>query len=212
MKNGQLEILLELPNGTTILPDGTECINGLYIFSERNKWIKLLRQLQDLINNPKAKESELQNFLEENPELILDDDFDHPIPQATIITDDNIMWKADFVLIPKDQMGFAKILELKMPTEKISLKSKSGHSNFSSKLYKAISQLKDYYEAFNSEKTKLRFKEKYNTDIFKPDLQLLFGRRSGITNTREFLAYQRRENVQIKDWDTYLSELRRKFK
>lgn len=212
MKDGKLEVLFELPDGTTVFPDGTEFTNGIYIYSGQNKWQNLLQQLQKLINNPQVKENELQHFFEQNPEFVLDNDFEYSIPQATIVTDDNIVWKADFVLIPKDQVKFAKVLELKLPTESIFLRSNSGHSNFSSKLYKAINQLKDYSEAFNSENVKSLFRHKYKTDIFKPDLQLLFGRRNGITSTKKFQEFQRYLNIQITDWDTYLSDLKRRFK
>lgn len=82
----------------------------------------------------------------------------------------------------------------------------------SKRLHKAVSQLKDYYEAFNVDKTKAIFKEKYKTDVFKPDLQLLFGRSSDIVNNKALQEYQRRENVQIKDWDTFLKELKRRFR
>lgn len=211
VRDGKCEVLTEIPDGTTIFPDGTKWTNGLYVFPESSKQQKLLNQLENLINSSTTQEIELQHFLEEYPEFLLGDDFDYPIPQATIVTNEFI-WKADFVLVPKNQLTFAKILEVKLPREKISLKSKSGHSSYSSNLFKAINQLKDYYEAFNSNSATLLFKEKYNTDIFKPDLQLLFGRRSSIANTKQFLEFQRRVNIKIKDWDTYLSELKERYK
>ncbi len=211
-RNGLLEISPQLHLDGLIFPDNSKQPNDLNVSPSTNRWKRLLKQLEELINNIEGNEYEFQSFFEENPEFILGDDFNRFIPQATIVKDGNIRWKADFILIPKDQLYFSKIIELKMPNSKISLRTKSGHNNYSNNLYKAINQLKDYYKAFESENTKLQFKKKYNADIFMPDLQLLFGRRNLITNNQEFLAFQKAQNVQIKDWDTYLNELRRQFK
>jgi len=212
INNGKLEVLIEQSDGTLILNDGTQKLeNDLYIFTT-SKWSKILTELEALINKADLKEQELQDFFESYPELILDDKYDFPIPQATIISEDNVEWRADFVLIPKDQVSFSKILELKLPNENISNKEVNGHGRYSAKLHHAISQLKDYYEAFNNDNTKNKFKEKYNTDLFKPDLQLLFGRKETIIDTKDFLELQRRQNVEIVDWDTLLEQLKRKHK
>jgi len=212
VNNGKLEVLIEQSDGTLILNDGTQKLeNDLYVFTN-SSWSKILTELENLINKADLKEQELQDFFESYPELILDDKYDFPIPQAAIVSEDNIEWRADFVLIPKDQLYFSKILELKLPNESISNKDVNGHGRYSAKLHHAISQLKDYYEAFNNDKTKAKFKEKYNTELFKPDLQLLFGRKETIIDERDFLELQRRQNVEIMDWDTLLGQLKRKYK
>lgn len=212
VNNGKLEILVEQSDGTLILNDGTQKLeNDLYIFAT-SKWSKILTELEALINKVDLREQELQDFFESYPELILDDKYDFPIPQATIISENNVAWRADFVLIPKDQVAFSKILELKLPNESISNKEVNGHGRYSAKLHHAISQLKDYYEAFNNDNTKTRFRDQYNTDLFKPDLQLLFGRKETIVNKKDFLELQRRQNVEITDWDTLLEQLKRKYK
>lgn len=211
-ENGHWVLSINLPDGTGELPDGTMFVGNQQIQFRRNKWTILLRQLEELINNPKVKEIEFQRFFEENPAFLSGDDYDSPIPQATIVASDDTIWNADFVLIPKDQIRFARILELKLPQEKISLIARSKHENFSSKLYRAINQLKDYHQAFTSEKTRIKFQQFYNVEIFRPDLQLLFGRRNSISNTRQFQEFQRRMNVEIKDWDSFLEESKRRFK
>lgn len=212
IRNGRLETSIELPDGIIYFPDGTAFNASYYVPSKYSKWEKILKHLDDLINNPNVKEKELQDFIEEYPELIIDDNYTNLIPQATIITDRQEPWNADFILTPIDSVNFSRIIELKLPKEKISLNSKSGHNDFSKKLFKAIRQLKDYHDAFNSINTCQRFKEKYGVDIFKPDLQLIYGRRSSITDSKEYLRFQRSMSIEIKDWDTWLNELRIKFK
>lgn len=211
IRDGKIEVLCEQSDGTWLLSDGTlELTSGLYVFLQ-SKWSNILNELERLINKANLKEKELQAFFETYPELILDGEYECLIPQATIINDDNRRWNPDFVLIPSDQLSFSKILELKLPNEKISLRSRNGHGDFSKKLLKSINQLKDYHQAFESYQTKQRFKEKYKTDVFKPDLQLVFGRENDIHDHIGFLELQRRSNCNVITWDGLHKRFKRRF-
>lgn len=212
IKNGQLEIIGQHPEGTFLLSDGmTQTVNGIFLFG-RSRWAPILKQLELLINKAGLKERELQDFLEDYPDLILGDDYSKYIPQATIVKDDRIRWKADFVLVPHDQLSFSKILELKLPAAKISLKESAGHHQYSQQLIKAIRQLQDYHYAFDSTTTKQMFKEKYRTEVFKPDLQLIIGRRDHIQDRTDFLQLQRDSQLAVIDWDSLYEKLKRKYK
>jgi RNA polymerase sigma factor (sigma-70 family) len=212
IKGGCIEILIQKSDGGWLLSDGTmELANGLFVFN-RSKWTNILNEMEKLINKRDLQERELQEFFTTHPELILGDEYECFFPQATIVRDDQKKWYADFVLVPSDQLSFSKILELKLPTERISNVGKNGHDDYSKKLFRAIHQLKNYYQAFDSDRTKQKFKEMYHTEIFKPDLQLVFGRRNSINNNRQFLEFQRRENLIITDWDTLYDQLRKKYK
>jgi RNA polymerase sigma factor (sigma-70 family) len=212
VRDGRIQLIYEQGDNIWQASDNNlTLINGLYVFT-KSKWSIILSELEKLINKWNLKEQELQDFFETYPELIIDEQYSSAIPQATIVKDDTTTWKADFILIPSDQLSFSKILELKLPNEKISLSSHSGHSDFTKKLFKSINQIKDYYSAFDSERTKSRFKEIYKTEIFKPDLQLVFGRRNSIVDKRHFLELQRRNNLKIIDWDTLYEQLKRRYK
>ena len=165
-----------------------------------------------MINTPNVKEQDLQDFFEEYPELILEEDFEEIIPQATIVTTEGVKWKADFILKPKNQLDFCKILELKLPKENIFNKKISSHSKYSAKLMRGIHQLKDYHEAFTNPQTCDLFQNKYSTNIFKPDLHLLIGRRPSSSQYNDYKEVQRRYNVKIEDWDSLVDKLKRKFK
>ncbi len=183
---------------------------GIYV-SAFNKYSEIIKEFEDLINDPATKEVDLQKFLEKHPEFLKDINYKEVIPQALITTDDSIEWKADFVLVPFNQLQFCKILELKLPQSKINQKKKSGHTTFSSKLYKAIQQLKDYSKAFQSKHTKNIFYKRYNVEVFYPDLQLVIGRSGDINFKEEFMNIQNESGVKISDWDTYLDNVKRKF-
>lgn len=209
--DGKIEVIGQESNGKFIYSDGTILLESNLFITGKSKWTVVLKRLENIINDPECKEKDLQKFFEENPELISGDDYEMPIPQATIINNDGIEWKADFVLKPIDQGNFCKLLELKMPDESIFIKSKSGHVNFSSKLMHAINQLKDYAEVFNNVKSREIFYNKYNTMVVKPDLQLIFGRKIDNKSVNDFLEFQRRNKVKICDWDTLIQKLKRKF-
>lgn len=209
--NGEIEILGLVPDGTVFYSDGSIQLENNLFICRQSKWTNIIKEFEYLINNPHCKENDLQSFLEEYPEMIAGDDYEKVIPQPTIISNVGVNWKADFILQPKDPIDFCKIIELKLPAESIFIKSKSGHSNFSAKLMHSINQLKDYAEAFNNSFSREIFYEKYKTNVFKPDLQLIFGKRINNKRNKEFLELQRRSNVEISDWDTLLQKLKRKY-
>lgn len=75
------------------------------------------------------------------------------------LSDNNVEWRAGFVLVPKDRISFGKILVLNLPQESISSGSVSDHSRYSAKLFAALNQLIDYYEAIANEKTRTLFQQ-----------------------------------------------------
>ncbi len=212
IRNGKIEVLFQQESGGTyIYSDGRVQLENELILLTKSKWKNIIQRLEELVNRPDLKEKELQEFFEEYPDLIMEDDYSEIIPQATIVSEEGIKWKADFVLKPKNQTNFCKILELKLPKEKTFNKKGSGHRKYTSKLMNAVNQLKDYSEAFNLERTRQIFSNKYGTEVFKPDLHLMFGRKPNTEMIRDFLEMKRRTNINIEDWDTIIARLRRKF-
>ncbi len=209
-RDGRLVVKYLDEKGTEFETDLEKSPAGFY-FTGFNKYSETIRIFEELINDPGTKESDLQKFLEEHPEFLKEQEYREVIPQAVINTDDDINWKADFFLVPHDQLQFCKILELKLPNETIGMKSRSGHMSFSKKLYLAIEQLKDYSKAFHSQRTKEKFKAKYQVDVFHPDLQLIIGRKGDMKLKKEFLSFQKDQGVKVSDWDSYLQSIKRKF-
>lgn len=209
IENGRI-IAYIFESGKEYYADGTQLDHQLY-YCRQSIWTAIIAELEKLINKQNLKEQELQDFLEAYPALLLNADYEKLIPQASIIADDR-EWRADFILVPVDQLSFSKVLELKLPKIKLNLKDKNGHNHYSAELYSAIKQLQDYHNAFNDPHTKELFQQKYRAPMFKPNLQLFIGRRSTISQREDFLEFQNRMNVRIKDWDSVVDSLRRKFK
>jgi len=188
---------------------------GGYLFGEpQRSYESILRDLAEIINDPNTLEDDLQNFLEKYPELIMENTYEKVIPQACIVPigrEDEKAWQADFILRPFNQIDFSKILEIKRPQIPIQKREASGHQRFSSKLFDAVQQLRDYESAFNkSEETRKRFKELYNFEVLYPELHLIIGRESQIIDPRAIRAFQHKTNIKIDSWDSFLDKLKKR--
>jgi hypothetical protein len=207
----KIEVRLKLEDGSWCYAGGTGVLpSNIYILSY-SKWGKILKELEDLINDEHTAEQDLQRFLEDNPALIKGMDYDVVVPQAVIVKEDDQIWKSDFILKPKDQYAFAKVLELKIPSIPIIKRPQAGHVTFSAKIWNAIQQLKDYRNAFNSVKTRDIFRKKYGIDVFKPDLHLIAGRKWDIQVMDAVRELQENEPVKIENWDSFIDRLKRTY-
>jgi hypothetical protein len=209
-KNGRYILQQHKPDGTIVYSDGLETGSGLF-FPFFTSISAALKELEELINSPDVSEDDIQKLLERYPELILDNDYEKAIPQARIVVD-QISWEADFVLVPFNQLDFCKILELKLPKEKLFSQERNGHLRLSAKLYHSLQQIKDYHNAFNSQNTRKHFRERYGTDVYRPELQLIIGRKGDMQLKQNFIDTQRELNIKIVDWDTFLEKGKRRFK
>lgn len=211
LEDGRIQVGLQQTDGTWIYAGGTSRLpSGLYL-TVFSKWEAVLKELEEIVNSPHVRESDLQLFFEKYPDLLKGDEYDLIIPQARIIPHDSHEWRADFVLHPFDQTAFCKVLELKVPTLRTARRPRAGHSQFYVELLEAINQLRDYGAAFRDHATRRRFSELYGVEIYRPDLQLITGRKWDKEYMERLLEVQRRNEVRITDWDSHLEALRRKF-
>lgn len=210
--DGKLIAALQLEDGSWTYADGQTLLPSMLCVFTYSKWANILKDLEDLINDPKTKEDDLQKFFEEYPELVAGDDYDIVIPQATISHADVSSWEADFILAPVNQTEFTKVLELKMPDVSWTTKPKHGHVNFTAKVWSAINQLQDYARAFENPLIRERFQKKYNTDVYKPDMHLIVGRRWNFEWIDDLRQLRKSTPVKIEDWDSALERLKRRYK
>ncbi|HWJ29143.1 MAG TPA: Shedu anti-phage system protein SduA domain-containing protein [Flavisolibacter sp.] len=196
-------------DGSVVWSTGLDTGSGLFL-PVFNRYSELIKEFEELINDNNVTEDALQKFLENNQEFINEANHKEVIPQALIVTEDHF-WEADFVLIPFDECEFCKIIELKLPNVTLERSEKNGHPRFTSKLLHAIQQLKDYAKAFQSKETRKKFQERYGTDVYRPDLQLVIGRKGNIQFKDTFVDKQKDEGIRITDWDTFLEKAKRRF-
>jgi acyl carrier protein len=209
--DGTTEVILQMEDGSWTYADGKKLLPSKLYLKTFSKWTSKLKQLEDLINDPKTKEQDLQKFFEEFPELIAGDDYDMVMPQATISFDEKSSWRADFILAPISQTEFSKIIEFKLPSMSLVKKPTGKHFSFTSKLWGAICQLKDYGRAFDMPKVHEEFKRKYGRDVYKPDLHLIAGRQWDLQWIDNIRDLRRTVPIQIEDWDSALDRLKRRY-
>lgn len=208
-KNERFILQQHNQNGTIVFSNGVETGSGIF-FPFFTTISAALKELEELINTSDVTEDDIQKLLERYPDLILDSDYQKTIPQARIVVEDT-SWEADFVLVPFNQHDFCKILELKLPKERLFSKETNGHMRLSSKLYHSLQQIQDYHNAFNSKDTRCHFFERYGTDVYRPELQLIIGRRGEMQLKKNFIDKQRKLNIKIVDWDSFLEKAKRRF-
>ncbi len=211
LQDGTIEVLLKLEDGSWCYADGTSLLPSSICLLTFSKWSNILKELQDIINDPNAKEADVQYFFECYPELLAGNDYDVVLPQAVIVKDDNSQWKPDFVLTPKNQHEFAKVLDLKIPSMNIHNRPSSGHLTFSAKLWSGIMQVRDYSREFDKYSVRERFKNVYGVDVYKPDLHLIAGRKWDILLMDRMRELQRETEVKIEDWDSVIDRLKRNY-
>lgn len=209
-EKNRIQVKLKKEDGSWLYADGMVELPSNLCFLTYSRWGNILKELEELINSPETLESDLQKYFERYPELLAGKDYEVIIPQAVIETESN-KWKSDFILIPHNQVEFSKILELKLPSVPIIKRPNSGHYNFSANLYNAIQQIKDYSRAFKSTEVQKRFQQKYNLEVFEPDLHLIVGRKWDLQLNEEHKKLIRESQVKIEDWDSVVERLKRNF-
>ncbi len=208
-QNEKFEIGVRLNNGDWIFAENNiKLTNGVYTL-KFNTWSTIIKEFEELINTPNIPEHEIQTFLEKYPELLKGSEYECLIPQAQIKNEDQL-WYTDFILHPFSEMDASKIIEIKKPGIKMFRDNKSGHQRLYVDFINAIKQLKDYYIAFENEKVRNNFKDKYGKEIYKPTLQLTIGRKWDIPNLKEILDLQsENRNMKILTWDEQIDSFRR---
>jgi acyl carrier protein len=209
--DGRIAVMLKLEDGSWTYADGVKKLPSSICVLSFSKWSNILKELEDIINDPNSKEQDVQKYFETYPELIAGNDYDVVLPQAVIVRDDDSNWKPDFVLTPKNQSEFAKILDLKIPSMETTKRPNSGHYNFSAKLWNGIMQVRDYSREFDKSSVREKFKNTYEVDIYKPDLHLIAGRKWDIQVMDKMRELQRETQVKVEDWDSLLDRLKRNF-
>lgn len=208
--DGYIEVSLQLEDGSWVFADGSGRLPSKVYVTASGSWASILQELEDMINDPDIDEQDLQEYLERHPELLAGDDYDRVVPQAFISRNDQVPWRADFVLAPVNQTEFAKVIDLKLPRERLTLRPVSGHVSFSAKLHHSIEQLRDYGRAFDDEDVRERFHERYGIDIYKPDLQLIIGRRWDLEWIDNIRSLRKETEVAIETWDDLIERIRRR--
>ncbi len=103
-------------------------------------------ELEDLINDPRVREEELQRFFESHPQLFRIWDYRDILPHVFLTREADGPFIPDFLLVDPD-LQKAMILDLKLPQGKI-VRDQRNRRRFSTALTEARAQLLEYRDWF----------------------------------------------------------------
>jgi len=186
--------------------------NIIYTFSvESVRWEKAIREFESMLNDEASKENDYQQFFEEYPEFILDENYKTAHAQILLERKTDGPLIPDFLLEPANDNDFCDILEIKRPSSKVFVLKKN-RGRLSAAVMEGIAQLREYSDYFDNEAFRAKVESSYGLSCYKPKLFLIVGR------TGNFNAYLRRKltsaipEVTIKTYDELLDRMKNKVK
>jgi hypothetical protein len=177
-------------------------INSLEVLAYR----EAVAELEYLVNGGTAAESSFQRFFERFPRLLTGNDYVNAHPHVVLAAEDSVLIP-DFMLEPAGSTELCDLLELKLPTARITT-SRGGHTRFSAKVLEAAQQLQTYKDYFESAANRTRVANHYGISAFRPQMIVVIGRRG----TTDPLELRRAEtlmpNLRLRTYDDLIARAR----
>jgi len=130
-------------------------------------------ELEDLINDPRAKEEDLQEFFERHPQLFRRWDQRDVFPHVFLTREKDGPFIPDFLLVDPDSQR-ATIVDLKLPQAKLVRRQKN-RDRFSGAVTEARAQLLEYHDWFEQESNRERLKKRLGMEVYRPRLGVVIG-------------------------------------
>jgi len=167
-------------------------------------------ELEDLINHPRVKESELQRFFEMHPRIFRMWDYRDVHSQVFLTREDDGDLIPDFIMVDP-LLQKSMILDLKLPAKRVVVGTKNRRS-ISAPLQEAKSQLLRYRDWFDDSHNRAKIKERFGMEIYRPRIGVVIGRRSEFENEfeRQQIAYDNSQ-IEIVTYDDVLEFAKRRI-
>lgn len=130
-------------------------------------------ELEQLINDPRITEHELQQFFERHPRLLTMGEYDRVEPHPVLVRRDGENLIPDFMLEPEG--GFGDVLDLKRPRAPLVV-GRANRLRPSAQLSEAIAQVREYGAFFEDASHREAFEKRYHMRAYKPRLIVVIGR------------------------------------
>lgn len=139
-----------------------------------------MMEFEYLINKKDVSEHELQMFLKSHPTFLLGNRFKSMRSHVYLRRDEEGKGSLipDFMLEPVNPFDFWKVVDLKLPNDKIVKIINDNRKGFSSKVLDAIHQLREYRDYFDNHVYRERMGE-LGITAFKPEVSVIIGRDYG---------------------------------
>ena len=176
---------------TSVLDDYVESENGL--LSARRALLTHFKrkfglftpdeiaELEELINNPKAKENEFQRFFVDHPHFFRRWDMREVHSQVYLRRSDESPLIPDLILTDRE-LQKAAIIELKLPAPKL-IRRQHNRDRFAAAMSEARAQLLRYRDWFRESSNRRALAAKVGMEIYEPQLSVLIGRSSEFLDT-----------------------------
>ncbi len=169
-----------------------------------------LMQLEDLINDPQAKEEDIQHFFEKHPQFFRRWDHRDVFPHVFLTREDSGPLIPDFLLVDPEAQR-ATIVDLKLPRARLVRREKN-RDRFSVAVTEARAQLLEYRDWFEERGNRERLKEHLGIEIYRPHLGVVIGSSMEFRN-----AFDRQKlmatihDVEIVTYDDIMASAQRRL-
>lgn len=130
-------------------------------------------ELEDLVNNQRATEADLQMFFERHPQLFRQWDYRDVYPHVYLTREEAGPLVPDFVLVDPD-LQRSMIIDLKLPRTKI-VRRQANRDRFSAAVTEARAQLLEYRDWFEQPTNREMLKTRLGVEIYRPRLGVVIG-------------------------------------
>ncbi len=182
-----------------------EEIEGVRIYSPRPVPLlsaSVLSAFEQLVSRSDVREAEIQAFLVEHPQILTSLGYATARPHICLREPDARTLVPDFLLELPGGCGF-DILDLKLP--QASPVAANPYLRASAELVKALAQLRKYAKFFDNAENRRRFERIYGLSAFKPEIIVVMGRASSISERDDRLEIAEQiGSLRLIDYDELL--------
>lgn len=171
------------PSGNNQEPSrGISAVTSSSLRSARTNALPELAELEDLINDPKTKEADLQAFLALYPQLLfgLDERYCEVKPHVCLYDSRGERLVPDFMARVQDS-DIWDLIELKLPEHRV-IVNRAGSERASAAAAKGIAELLRYRDFFGQRANRDRVRDRFGIAPYEPCLVMVIGR--GRSTTR----------------------------
>ena len=170
-------VSLSPDGGYKFLDEAENRHNLIYVAPlELSNLQKAIAELEWLINDPKSREKDFQDFFVRNKDFILNDEYKDAHPHVVLSMNKGEPLIPDFVLEPISG-ELCDVLELKLPSTPI-FNLKKNRMRYSAAVAEAAAQLREYGRYFEEENNRKAILERYGLRAYRPKMLVIIGRRS----------------------------------
>lgn len=192
-------------------PSGEIFVIQSSLFVAGGRFSVACQELGELIRDPATSEGDLQQLLEEYPELAQWDWHTDVRPHIVLELEEDRTLIPDFVIRAPD--GFWDILEIKPPSlMPLVVRITPSRVQLSRRMQAAIEQAREYARVLDQPSVRHRVEERYGIRMASPRVHLIVGRTDPRTPHGPRRARLLANEVDVRTWDEQHALLKARFR